>query len=371
MNSRRVDQDMEIKVIKGPLDAEMLGAVARLYGTYDKKYSSIDFCRTIFNENPSGYSFHSFAYVEGKAVGHCATIPMEIYVNGKTELSAKAEALFLEGEHRSKLIKEGNLEVPAVVSIAAYLYKSTLEEPSIKVIHGICDDVIGLIHRMAGCKRRTARQTKYMFISSPKFISDSGSSLRKKLALGAVFVLQQILLNFFYVVLLISLKLSSYRHIVGDSNQPIQFMTIPPDALTNENTWTLARNAANFSWFFKTGLFETVTTKDPIRQCAVIRRNLEDGHDLEIVAYNSVGGGGFEALGLLYCIIKRAKETKAGRVVFYDSALHEKKAGVQLASRLLGFVSRNEEALIFLKSNDSFFLRRDSVLFTPLLHGVF
>lgn len=269
------------------------------------------------------------------------------------------------------MIKEGNLEVPVPVAIAAYLYKATLEEPSIRVVHGICDDVIGLIHRMAGCRRRSVSHRKYMFICSARFVSDSGGPLRKKLTLGVVFAVQQALLNLFRLILLISFKLSSYRHVVGDSDQPIEFLTVPPEKLVSKDTWSLARNKSNLSWFFRTGLLETLSAGNPTRQCAVIRKNLKDGQDLEILDFKSEGGGTLEALGLLYCIIKRAKETRAGRVVFSNLALHEKKGEVQLASKLLGFAGRNEETLIFIKSNDGFFLRKNSVLYTPLLQGVF
>ncbi len=362
---------MEIRVTRGPLDAEKLGAVARLYGAYDKKYASIDFCRLIFNENPSGYSFHSFAYEDDRIVGHCATIPMEIYAGNKTELSAKAEALFLEGTYRSARLQEGNLEVPAVVGIAAYLYKATLEEPSIKVVHGICDDVIGLIHRMAGCNRRAVRQRKYLFITSPGFVFRSSGSPARKMALAVVFAVQQALWGFFSAVLLVSLRLFSYRHTAGESGQPIESMTAPPETLISENQWTLARNEANLSWFFRTGLLETVATRDPVRQCAIIKKNAGPGQDLEIVAFNSTGGGILDSVGLLYHVIKRARKLKAGRVVFSDLALHEKKKGLELAGTLLGFAGRDEEALIFLKSRDSFYTKKGSVSFTPLLHSVF
>ncbi len=361
---------MEIKVTRGPLDSELLGAVARLYGSYDSKYGSIDFCRVIFNDNPSGYSFHSFAYDDGRIVGHCATIPMEIFARGRTELSAKAEALFVDDDHRSRLVKEGNLEVPTGVAIAAYLYKSTLEDPTIRVVHGICDDVIGLVHRMAGCRRRTARQTRYMCIVSPGFVSRSGGDPVRKLSLWAAFVVQQALSLLVRAALLVSLKLSSCRHMKGDSGQPIDFLTAVPDELGNGGRWTLARSAANFTWFFRTGLLETVATGDPLRQCAVIKRNAQPGHDLEIVDFKSVGGGVLDSLAILSAVTVRARATGAGRVVFSNLALRG-DGQLERASTLLGFWRRKEEALIFLKSMDSFYTKKDSMQFTPLLHSVF
>jgi hypothetical protein len=362
---------MEIKVTKGPLDAEHLHMIAELYGSYDKKYASVDFCRKIFNENPSGYSYHSFAYDNGEAIGHCATIPMEIYARGETELSAKAEALFLKAEHRSKQVKEGNLEVPAVVAIAAYLYKFTLEDPRVRVIHGICDDVIGLIHRMAGCRRRATNYKKYVFISDSKFMSKAAYPLWKRVAFGTVFTLQQALFGLSYLVLLLSGKLLSYEFRVGSSNQPIEFIASAFDASSYENVWTLAMHPANLSWFFDTDLLETVTTKHSVRQCAVIKKNQQQRGDLEVVAYNSLHGGILGAIGILYYVIRRAKEYGAGRVVFSNLALQGGAGSLQSASKLLGFVGRNEESLIFLKASDDFFLKKGSFLFNPLLHAVF
>jgi hypothetical protein len=362
---------LEITIIKGPLGEELLQAIARMYGSHDKKYSSVRFCRTVFNENPSGYSFHAFAKDHDKIVGHYAVIPVEICARGKAEMSAKGEALFLESDYRSESILNGNKDTPLGIGLAARLYDFALQQ-DIRVVHVIADSSIGVIHRMAGCTRRVVEQTRSVFILDSRILGGPDSSPARVWASRVVFLFQQVLLSFFWLLsLLYRRPIVVQGKEVDGSEAFFEHMCNCGVGQTEAETWTIAKNKANLLWFFGTGLLEVVRTDSSAGEYIVTRRNPEPGSDVEIVDSCVRSSAGLAVIKLLCGIIKRAKREKAGRVVCYGSPSNDKSNRLVPFMRLFGFVGKIEERPVYLRSTDHFFLDAKSIVFTPFFYCTF
>jgi hypothetical protein len=362
---------VEITIITGPLGEDLLQAIARMYGSHDKKYSSLSFCRTVFNENPSGYSFHAFAKDDDKIVGHYAVIPVEICARGRTGLSAKGEALFLERDYRSESILNGNKDIPLGIGLAARLYDFALQQ-DIKVVHVIADSNIGVIHRMAGCTKRVVEQTKSVFILDSEIPGGPDSSPARVWASRVIFLFQHILLSFFCLLsLLCRRSIVLHGKEVDGSETFFERMCNSKDGPAEAETWTIAKNKANLLWFFRTGLLEVVTTDGSAGEYIVTRRNPEPGSDVEIVDSSVSGGTALVVIKLLCGAIARATKEKAGRVVCYSSPSDDKRNRLMPFMRLFGFVSKIEKRPIYLRSTDHFFLDAKSIVFTPFFYCTF
>jgi hypothetical protein len=370
-NPRSVGFGVEITVMKGPLGEDLLQAITTTYGSHDRKYSSLSFCRTVFNENPSGYSLHAFARDKDRIVGHYAVIPVEICGRGKRELSGKGEALFLERRYRSELIRNGNEDLPLGIGLAVRLYNFALQQ-DIAVVHVIADSNVGVIHRMAGCRQGVVEQTKSVFVLDTRVSSGSDGSPARLWASRAIFLCQHVLLSFFRLLSLFSRKpIILHGKEVDGSDTFLDHMSKYNCGQAEAETWTIARNRANLLWFFRTGLLEAVRTDSFSRQYIVIRRNSEPGSDVEIVDSNLSAGAGLSAIGLLCAVIARAKTEKAGRVVSHSSLPRDRTNKLLLLMRLFGFVSKTEKRFIYLRSNDHFFLDAENIAFTPFFYSTF
>ena len=66
---------VELQPLCGPLTDEQVGWIVDLYGPADVEYSSAQYVRHQFVENPFGWSVNVFAVDYGRAVGHCGVIP--------------------------------------------------------------------------------------------------------------------------------------------------------------------------------------------------------------------------------------------------------------------------------------------------------
>jgi hypothetical protein len=366
-----VGLSVEITVMKGPLGDDLLRAISTTYGSHDKKYSSVSFCRTVFNENPSGYSFHAFARDGDRVVGHYAVIPVEICARGKSQLSGKGEALFLERRYRSQSIRNDNKDMPLGIGLAVLLYDFVLQQ-GVTVVHVIADSNIGVIHRMAGCRKEVLEQIKSVLILDSRSLGGAGSSLTRTWASRAIFLFQHILLSFFCTLSLFSRKsVVMYGKSASGCGPFIDHMLGCSNEHVEAETWTIARNRANLSWFFSTGLLEVVATDGSAPEHIVVRRNAEPGSDVEIVDYDFSSGAGLSAIKLLCSVVATAKKEKAGRVLHYSSPSSDKRNKLLPLMRLFGFVSKTEKRFIYLRSSDHFFLDAANIAFTPFFYSTF
>ena len=370
-SSGSVGLSMEITIIKGPLGEDLLQAIARMYGSHDKKYSSLSFCRTVFNENPSGYSFHAFAEDDDKIVGHYAVIPVEICARGTRELSAKGEALFLEKDYRSESILNGGKDTPLGIGLVARLYDFALQQ-DIKVVHVIADNSIGVIHRMAGCTKRVVEQTKSVFILDSRILGGPDGNPARVWASRVVFLFQHVLLSFLRLLSLFCRRaVVLHGKEVDGSETFFERMCNCSFGQAEAETWTVAKNKANLLWFFRTGLLEVFRTEGSSGEYVVTRRNTEPGSDVEIVDYSVSGGAGLAIIKLLCVAITRAKKEKAGRVVCHSSPSSDKSNKLMPFMRLFGFISKKEERSVYLRSTDHFFLDAKHIVFTPFFYSTF
>src|SRR5512140_1315995 len=106
-----------LQLVQGPIGEAELAAIGRTYGKVDARYQSAGFCRTLFNENPFGYSWHAFVLDAGVPVGHYAVIPIRVTDRGRRIVSGKGEALYLAETHRATLVEGDHGPMPAGVAL--------------------------------------------------------------------------------------------------------------------------------------------------------------------------------------------------------------------------------------------------------------
>lgn len=355
---------MDIKLIKGPLCQEFLEAIASLYGSYDNKYKSVDFCRIQFNENPSGYSLHAFACDRNKIVGHIAVIPIEIYVNGERQLSGKAEAFCVKEKYRTKLIDGSYIGI----ILPTELFKFAIDE-GIEVIHLIANEKVGMIHKTAGCKKINIHSKNFIF-----FINKYTESLRNKIVLKMIFriifITQRWMYKFLYLISLFFPKITINN--VSHENEEIykiQFEIKPDNNLFIKDKWSIAKSKSNILWFFRTGIIDVYRIGNSNEEYIILRKNLTPNGVVEIVDCRLNIKSGFPNLIFLLCyIIQRAEKEKASMIIISDQVLSSK---LKIVIRFFGFLKKTSKIGFYVKSNEQFFLREENILFNPFFYATF
>ena len=120
------------------------------YGNFSRRFQSPGFCRTVFNDNPYGYSYHSFAYDGERVVGHYSLVPQAVSDRGKRVLSARGEGLFLDEAYRSRVVEVDGRRMPCGVALMKPLYARALAD-GVMLIQGRGPLNVGmLLERLLG-----------------------------------------------------------------------------------------------------------------------------------------------------------------------------------------------------------------------------
>jgi len=140
---------IELHVFRGAAGEREVEWIVDLYGPADPKYLDARFVRHQFAENPFGWSVHAFALADGRAVGHCALLPVPARSGDETLVSGKFEAFAVRSEHQSSALPDGRLVGLALLS---ELYDRAAES-GFAVLHDLVGPDIGLMHRLHGASR--------------------------------------------------------------------------------------------------------------------------------------------------------------------------------------------------------------------------
>jgi hypothetical protein len=140
---------IELRVLRGPLGDKETRAIVDLYGPADRKYEDPQFARHQFAKNAYGWTLHAFASDDGRAVGHCALLPIPARAGAETVVSGKFEALAVLPEYQSSTLADGRL---VGLGLLAELYERAGDE-GFALLHDLAQPELGLMHRMHGARR--------------------------------------------------------------------------------------------------------------------------------------------------------------------------------------------------------------------------
>lgn len=355
----------KITCLKGPLDHEWLAHIARLYGHYDPKYGSVEFCRYIFNNNPHGYSLHVFAvHHSGEVIGHYGLIPLTITEGESRRLSGKGEAFVVRSDYRDASIIQGNKDVLIGLALPRALYRFARQQ-GIPIIHLISSERIGFIHRKAGCRHVIVEEQKYFFLNFSRR-KETLKNIRWNI-LGCA----QNILYYFWKPLLPG-KRKKLSCIPGSSITPQQVKTISGclNIAGKDDKWGLAMDAETLAWYMKVGLFDIITSPYDAETFAVIRTVPRES--VEVVAAHVPGTSYIRGLQLLKKIVKHGKAHKAPIVFFTKGALFGNARKVfPGAGYILGFLKKHAPTGLYLKAGDSNYLDGSRLRFSPFFYAAF
>ena len=128
----------DIVTVAGPLNAEHLGWVSRLYGRADPKYRRTDVLEHLFTRTAEP-SLHAFAVDDGP-VGHCCVVPTPGRLGSDPLRCGKLEALFVEESHRGRR-PDGRVVVGELLS---RLY-AFADNRGIELVHALATPEIGRV----------------------------------------------------------------------------------------------------------------------------------------------------------------------------------------------------------------------------------
>lgn len=146
--SNGTSQPLELRLLKGPLPASDLEAVAALYGVVDGKYGSVSHCEHLFHRSPFGQTLHAFAMNGERSVGHYCLIPYDLIVDGRVVRAAKGEALCIDPTYRRTVI-DGQPSSDAIMKGAMQL----AAQEGIEIIYAVAG-APGVVRLFERCGHR-------------------------------------------------------------------------------------------------------------------------------------------------------------------------------------------------------------------------
>ena len=170
-------QDAAVRIVvrRSPLSDDELDAIALLYGPADAKYGDRAFLRQLYDVAPYGGGLHAFAREGEDYVGHVSVIPLPALIGAQQVPSGKYEAFAVADAARSAASEDG---VPIAVALLAAV-TDTAEAQGIHLLHGMTNEQIGFLLRLAGCRRIALRDPMFSGVVDATRFADRVSGWRR------------------------------------------------------------------------------------------------------------------------------------------------------------------------------------------------
>jgi GNAT superfamily N-acetyltransferase len=351
---------LSLSLTRGPLSDEGLDAIAATYGMIDHRYASREFCRTVFNENPFGYSYHAFVRDDDLVVGHYAVIPMRARARGAAVISGKGEALFLAESHRRSGIGTATGELPAAFALMKAVHEYALAE-GLAVIHNITSPEIGVIERMLGFRALEVWLDQLHFLITLPKVHELRQLSYRALAARFLSVAQRVLL----AAMRTALRITAAPAIeVNSSAHAEQHLSALAAAAAGAGTWTISRDLETLRWLRRLGRLEIVSLRGRPEHFAVMTK----GNARELLLWNVPAGAVKNGLAIACALLAGSVRDRAGRVSMTRQLAAQGGSSLRLAVRILAFVPQRIPITIYAKSVDDFYLRSTNLDFTRLFH---
>ena len=175
---------MRIDVRRSPLSDDELEAIALLYGPADAKYAEHAFLRHLYDVAPYGGGLHAFAREGEDYVGHVSVIPLPAVVGEREVASGKYEAFAVADTARSAITDDGR---PVALALLGSVTEEA-EAQGISLLHGVTNEQIGMLLRLAGCRRIGLHDPTYSgVVAAREFDARVSGWRRYALASSAMF----------------------------------------------------------------------------------------------------------------------------------------------------------------------------------------
>jgi hypothetical protein len=314
---------IDVRVLRGVPGDEDVASIVELYGPADAKYRDPRFVRHQFAGNPYGWTLHAFAEEDGRAVGHCALLPLPARTGAGTMVSGKFEAFAVRPDRRSSTLADGRL---VGLGLLAELYAHA-EEAGFAVLHDLAQPELGLMHRLHGAARVPVPWRSFVGVGDPRTLR----TLRRDRAVAAAG------LALVQRTLQLPARAAAPRPVV----RPIAADDPPPPVPDLEpGAWTLAA-ADMWDWLVGSDLLAWVHEPDGAR--ALVRVPGPAAQAAELLDWQPGTGGLAPAIATVAAIARLGRTGRSVRIGDFGVDLRR-------AARLLGLVPAREPLMLYVKS---------------------
>ncbi len=362
---------MELRLEQGPLDEARLGAISLLYGEYNAKYRDPRFCRSLFNDNPRGYSLHAFLIDDGGAVaGHYAAIPMDVLAGGRRRLSGKGEAFVVRADQRAaSVIVEGSEPMAAGLALPFFLYRFALAH-GMELVHMIADPEVGLIHRLTGCHSLTVEHRRARLFLRRGRGGVRGAPPARTIVSAALEGGQRLLFDL-------------ARSLAGAGSGEVSTYSgvqLTPEILARVagdvpevDGWTLCVDSPMLAWLARSGDLRLIALGRAMEDYAVVCPRAGDGGAMEVLLWRQRSDGLEPALRLLSAVAAEARRLGDAMVGVSEGAAWrpDERARLTTAARRLFFRTVTQGSNMYVCTNDPYYRQPANLRFTPLFYGVY
>ncbi|MBF0358736.1 MAG: hypothetical protein HQL70_09010 [Magnetococcales bacterium] len=352
---------IRIETMKGPLSDAKLQGICETFGNHDHRFAQIELNRNFFNENPAGYSIHSFAMDGDRAIGHYSIIPIKVIHKDRELLSGKGEALYLDPIYRNGTVKVDNKKVHIAVEMmnqTQILADQELLEPQ----HVITRKAVQRILRRLGSKIVEYNTPLLHFITNPFHENKQNKTLKQKLGVLGLFTIQRFLLFmvrlvFFWVE---KPEISTTKNEFFAKNMAIYHKESCKIA---KDKWLISRDMETMQWMHDSGLLDLFFFSDDPTAFVIIKK----GHHPEVLFWAMEERRWGDYWAMLLKIIDHYSDSGPGMVISFPQEVYSNSR--PLLRRFLylcGFIPKPVKTLVALKSQDKDLGQKESVYFDRL-----
>jgi GNAT superfamily N-acetyltransferase len=319
--------------------------VADLYGQADPKYRRDDVLSHLFTQSPAGPALHSFALDDGRAVGHCAVVPMRAR-RGPDELRCgKLEALWIEESHRGRTAGEEPLYRTLLDRLYAFA-----DERGFELIHGHATPRIGRVIRFVPVEG----------VGKPSWVSVVAPGERAlKLLAGAQRGLRELARAFSRPKARAALRPAN-----AEDADLLEAPSPPP------GRWTAVLGDA-WEWYRSSPLVRVLDIPGEHGCRALIQVPATPFEPVRIVGWRSEHPGLRAAALVLAAAGRVARQAGAPTLRFQPWPSEAGDGALQRACRLLGLVRRDDQTTLWVRTHDPRLARPETIVPSPLFYLAF
>jgi len=321
---------VELQPLCGPLTDEQVGWIVDLYGPADVEYSSAQYVRHQFVENPFGWSVNVFAVDDGRAVGHCGVIPFRARRGSETFVAGKLEALAVDGAYRGRRDDGGSV----ATDILSRLYPLATESGT-EVLFGLAALPVARILVRAGCHLVATNAPAYTCVIDTESFAGAESSWQRKFVAHGLGLAQRA------VLATAGLSLPSSSPDEQPNAEDAELAT----TLDGDDRWTVS-GADAWEWFAGSGVLRMLDLPGDTGSRALVR--IDDSHatTVQIVSWRPHRSSLRSAFRLLAAAAGLARRRRAPTLRFQPWRGGADERLLARACTLAGFVRRPEADLL-------------------------
>ena len=345
---------INIKIIDGPVDSDILQSIADTFGKTNSRFRSLDFNDKFFNKNPAGLSYHALIYDDKKVVGHLAVLPVYIMDRSRLVLSGKGEALYIEEKYRKETI-DG---IPCALVLLSKIHSYAFTK-NIVLLNNLVAHDVGALYQLNGFKLLFIERKLFRFFLQKK-------SYKNEIVKSIGFQVTKIYQNILQKVA------GGFAQILGKGVVGI----CPPDEINNDKIltdftkqaskekWTISLDEDSLNWRKSIGLLKIFYDKNNVDSYLIVTT----GKVWEILYWNLTWKDWKFALRAVSNMIEQAENENARELIVAKQHLSEVSGVLKFALIITGFISRSFRTKIFVKSDNKFYCKSENIEFNNLFH---